>query len=273
FLLQVAIKAMSIKAVAEWIQLPGEQQLIPIEIALMKMVCKAPVSPGIIQLIDWSVSHSEVVLILEHPEPCLNLLDFLSKRKKFLGERLARRIFLQVVEALQHCQARGVFHRDVKVDNVLIQSFTHQIKLIDFGCGALLQEDEYTSYRGTRKYAPPEWFTKRRYLAEPATVWSLGILLYMLLYGSIPFEKKEETIKGKVKFHRKVSRECWNLIRRCLSLHPADRPSLTDILGHSCEIVACDLSVHFLQKIDCKCPNHSTSKKTRCPSGIDNVCQ
>uniref|UniRef100_A0A8C4T8C5 non-specific serine/threonine protein kinase n=1 Tax=Erpetoichthys calabaricus TaxID=27687 RepID=A0A8C4T8C5_ERPCA len=214
---------------------PGEQQLIPIEIALMKMVCKAPVSPGIIQLIDWSVSHSEVVLILEHPEPCLNLLDFLSKRKKFLGERLARRIFLQVVEALQHCQARGVFHRDVKVDNVLIQSFTHQIKLIDFGCGALLQEDEYTSYRGTRKYAPPEWFTKRRYLAEPATVWSLGILLYMLLYGSIPFEKKEETIKGKVKFHRKVSRECWNLIRRCLSLHPADRPSLTDILGHSWE--------------------------------------
>ncbi|KAG2464421.1 PIM2 kinase, partial [Polypterus senegalus] len=184
---------------------PGEQQLIPIEIALMKMVCKAPLSPGIIQLLDWSISHSEVVLILEHPEPCLNLLDFLSKRKKFLGERLARRIFLQVVEALQHCQARGVFHRDVKVDNVLIQSFTHQIKLIDFGCGALLQEDEYTSYRGTRKYAPPEWFTKRRYLAEPATVWSLGILLYMLLYGSIPFEKKEETIKGKQHFCSEMS--------------------------------------------------------------------
>uniref|UniRef100_A0A8C4T0T9 non-specific serine/threonine protein kinase n=1 Tax=Erpetoichthys calabaricus TaxID=27687 RepID=A0A8C4T0T9_ERPCA len=189
-------------------------------------------SPRIIQLLDWCISPYDIVLILEHPKPCINLLDFIVERREYLEEQFARRIFLQVVEALQHCQARGVFHRDAKVDNFLIQSPTCQIKLIDFGCGALLHDGEYTSYRGSRKYAPPEWFTKLRYQAQPATVWSLGVLLYMILCGIMPFERKEETIRGKVKLPRKVSRECLNLIKRCLSLNPKDRPSLEEILKH-----------------------------------------
>ncbi|XP_039623512.1 serine/threonine-protein kinase pim-2-like [Polypterus senegalus] len=228
----VAIKAMSRETVAEWVQFPKESQPIPIEIALMKMVCRVPASPRIIQLLDWCISPYDIVLILEHPKPCINLLDFIVERREYLEEQFARRIFLQVVEALQHCQARGVFHRDAKVDNFLIQSPTCQIKLIDFGCGALLHDGEYTSYRGSRKYAPPEWFTKLRYQAQPATVWSLGVLLYMVLCGIMPFERKEETIRGKVKLPRKVSRECLNLIKRCLSLNPKDRPSLEEILKH-----------------------------------------
>ncbi|XP_051790881.1 serine/threonine-protein kinase pim-2-like [Erpetoichthys calabaricus] len=228
----VAIKAMSRETVAEWVQFPKESQPIPIEIALMKMVCRVPASPRIIQLLDWCISPYDIVLILEHPKPCINLLDFIVERREYLEEQFARRIFLQVVEALQHCQARGVFHRDAKVDNFLIQSPTCQIKLIDFGCGALLHDGEYTSYRGSRKYAPPEWFTKLRYQAQPATVWSLGVLLYMILCGIMPFERKEETIRGKVKLPRKVSRECLNLIKRCLSLNPKDRPSLEEILKH-----------------------------------------
>ncbi|KAG2464359.1 PIM3 kinase, partial [Polypterus senegalus] len=185
---------------------PGEQQLIPLEVALMKMAGRSPSSSLVIQLLDWCMDPYDVLLILERPEPCMDLRDFVFESEEYLEEPLVQHIFRQIVEAVKHCHSRGVFHRDVKMNNILIQLHTCQIKLIDFGCGAQLQEGEYNSYRGTLEYAPPECFIEQRYLAVPATVWSLGVVLYALVCGFLPFETREETIKGKVTFPRKVSR-------------------------------------------------------------------
>uniref|UniRef100_A0A8C4SAG9 Serine/threonine-protein kinase n=1 Tax=Erpetoichthys calabaricus TaxID=27687 RepID=A0A8C4SAG9_ERPCA len=196
---------------------PGEQQLIPLEVALMKMASRSPSSSLVIQLLDWCMDPYDVLLILERPEPCMDLRDFVFESEEYLEEPLVQHIFRQIVEAVKHCHSRGVFHRDIKMNNILIQLHTCQIKLIDFGCGAQLQEGEYNSYRGTLEYAPPECFIEQRYLAVPATVWSLGVVLYALVCGFLPFETREETIKGKVTFPRKVSRACRDLIRRCLS--------------------------------------------------------
>ncbi|XP_039620639.1 serine/threonine-protein kinase pim-2-like [Polypterus senegalus] len=229
----VAIKIMTRDSVADWIQMPGEQQLIPLEVALMKMAGRSPSSSLVIQLLDWCMDPYDVLLILERPEPCMDLRDFVFESEEYLEEPLVQHIFRQIVEAVKHCHSRGVFHRDVKMNNILIQLHTCQIKLIDFGCGAQLQEGEYNSYRGTLEYAPPECFIEQRYLAVPATVWSLGVVLYALVCGFLPFETREETIKGKVTFPRKVSRACRDLIRRCLSHGPKDRPSLQDITKHS----------------------------------------
>uniref|UniRef100_A0A8C4SHT5 non-specific serine/threonine protein kinase n=1 Tax=Erpetoichthys calabaricus TaxID=27687 RepID=A0A8C4SHT5_ERPCA len=137
-----------------------------------------------------------------------------------LTEKKAKLIFSQLVEAVRHCHFFWVFHGDLKPDNILIQTTTEKIKLIDFGCGKVLQEKEdYTSYSGMKSdmttspcyllgslmYAPPEWFLQSRYSAVPATVWSLGVILFELLCGHCPFIRTDDIVKVKFKFNRDLS--------------------------------------------------------------------
>ncbi|XP_028671501.2 serine/threonine-protein kinase pim-2-like [Erpetoichthys calabaricus] len=229
----VSLKVISKDSVAEWVQIPGEHQVIPLEIALMKIIGRPPVSPGIIQLLDWCISSYNVFLVLERPEPFIELHDFVFKYEKDLEEPHAWRIFQQIVEALHHCLSRGVFHRDVKMNNILIQVHTCQIKLMNFEGASQLREGEYTTFRGALKYAPPEWFTKKRYEAAPATVWALGVVLYALVFGVFPFDTCKDTVKGNIAFPKNITRECRKLILHCLSKCPRERPSLEEILRHA----------------------------------------
>ncbi|XP_063261004.1 serine/threonine-protein kinase pim-1-like [Prinia subflava] len=200
----------------------------------MEVVLMQTVGSGcqyIIQLLDCFELPDSFVLVMERPENSQDLLHLLLEQE-FLSEEAARWLFWQVLYAVQHCTACGVLHRDIKPQNLLVNPETGELKLIDFGCGTFLQERAFTTFAGTRAYCPPEWIGLGCYHGHTATIWSLGVLLYVMVCGDLPFWEDRDIVWGQLFFRQQVSPECQHLIRWCLSKHPADRPLLEQILQH-----------------------------------------
>ncbi|XP_041892679.1 LOW QUALITY PROTEIN: serine/threonine-protein kinase pim-1-like [Corvus kubaryi] len=226
----VAIKRVSRDRIPEWARLHSGA-LVPLELALLWMVSR-PGFRGVVRLLDWFELPDGFALVMERPERCQDLWYFLEERA-FLTEPVARGLFRQVLEAVRHCTSRGVLHRHIKAENGLVDLATGEAKLIDFVCGTVLQDTFYTRMSGTPEYSPPEWILFGCYHGQPATIWSLGILLYELVCGHLPFNTDEDIIRGQLFFPPRVSQECQHLIRWCLSMDPVHRPSLEDLFEHS----------------------------------------
>jgi len=201
---------------------------VPLEVALMIAVKNIE---GTVKILDFFERVDSYVIVMERPESCKDMFDYISE-KGSLDEKLAADFFRQVVETVLACHSTGVIHRDIKDENILVNLKTGKLKLIDFGSGAFLKSDHYTEFEGTRVYSPPEWVRCSRYLGPEATVWSLGILLYDMVCGDIPFETDEEICNAEITFRNSVSPDCQNLIRSCLRIRPKDRIQLTDIISH-----------------------------------------
>ncbi|XP_058231419.1 serine/threonine-protein kinase pim-1-like [Hemibagrus wyckioides] len=168
-----------------FITTPGETNSLPLEVALMQMVSKPYRHENVLELIEWFEMSDCFILILEQPSPCIDLQKFLTGHKGRLSETLAHHIMRQVVQAARHCSDCGVLHCDIKPENILINTDTLQLKLIDFGCGDLLQDSPYRYYAGTEGYFPAEWLCEGEYLGS---IWSLGVLLFDMVCGHLPFQ-------------------------------------------------------------------------------------
>ena len=223
---QVAIKHVARNKVLEWASMNGRR--VPLELKLLHSVQSVN---GVIKLLDFFEKSDSFIYILEKPCNSKDLFDFITD-KGSLEEQLAKNFFKQITDTIIACHKIGVVHRDIKDENVIIDLKSGKCNLIDFGSGAMLKDEVYTDFDGTRVYSPPEWIRTSQYHAEPATVWSLGILLYDMVCGDIPFEKDDEICEADVRFRVNVSAECQDLILACLKVRPKDRISLENILHH-----------------------------------------
>ncbi|XP_014118055.1 PREDICTED: serine/threonine-protein kinase pim-1-like [Pseudopodoces humilis] len=174
----VAIKHVAWDMVLQWDELTDGTR-VPVEIVLMEKVgfgcCR------IIQLLDWFELPDSFVLVMEHPEQSRDLLHVLLEQE-FLSEEAARWLFWQGLEAVWHCTACSILHWGIKPENLLVNPETGNLKLIEFRCGTFLQEQACTQFAGTRMYCPPEWISLRCYHGNGETIWSLGVLLFEMVF-------------------------------------------------------------------------------------------
>ncbi|KAJ8015227.1 hypothetical protein DPEC_G00023940 [Dallia pectoralis] len=176
---------------------PGTSLELPLEVGLHLMVSRAPACDHIVELLDWFDEPDYIIIVMEHPFPCMDLIGVMRQITcGAMREDFAKGLWQQAVLACRQCIDRGVLHRDVKAENLLLQLDTLRVKLVDFGCSDLFQEELYSEYLGTLLYCPPEVFIEGTYGGDKATVWSLGVLLYAMVNANLPFRDTEEICSG-----------------------------------------------------------------------------
>ncbi|XP_041753106.1 serine/threonine-protein kinase pim-3-like [Coregonus clupeaformis] len=222
-------------------QQPGSA--LSLEVALMQIISRPPSCCYVLGLLEWFEEAEQFILVLERPYPCMDLFNFIEELGGRVDKCLARTIMIQVVLAVRHCCVRGVLHRDIKAENLLVQPDNLWVKLIDFGFGDLLRESSYRDYSGTEEYCPPEWVLSGVNQGRHATIWSLGVLLYGLVCGRLPFNKEADISAGRLRFKKGLTKgvggdvlllctKCEELISWCLQRDPTKRPVLEQILLH-----------------------------------------
>jgi len=158
-----------------------------------------------------------------------------------LDEDLARKYLKQIAAAIAHCHDRDVVHRDIKPENCIITR-DDNVKVTDFGLSNVRSErhgDIFITVCGTTNYAAPEVLSRTRYRGTTADVWSLGVLLYVMLTGSLPFDdhvhKKLVHKIDNVQFivpPGSMSAAAEDLIRAILVRDPCNRLTIHSILDH-----------------------------------------
>ncbi|KAJ8337419.1 hypothetical protein SKAU_G00386390 [Synaphobranchus kaupii] len=205
---------------------------MPKEVGLFQMVNTPSSHPNILKLFDWFDRPASYVMAMERPDPCKDLFTYCQEQGGVLDEDQARSVTRQLLGALQHCHDHGVVHRDVKPGNILIQTDTKEIKLIDFGCGEPLKDTPYTDYAGTNEFLPIEWYQKGQFLAGPGTVWSVGVTIYDIVCGDCPFTTYTDREMRQVEFCAGLSPGIKDFIRCCLRPRAKDRPTLEQLQLH-----------------------------------------
>ncbi|CCE65406.1 hypothetical protein TPHA_0L00500 [Tetrapisispora phaffii CBS 4417] len=190
---------------------------------------------NVLELLDYFEDKDNYYL--ESPvhgiDGCVDLFDIIDSKQE-LSEIEYKLIFKQIVSAVKHSHTLGIAHRDIKEQNVIIDSRGH-CKLIDFGSAVYTHMGPFLSFTGTIDYSAPETIRAMAYEGKPQDIWALGVLLYTLIFKQLPFKNVEEILEAKLNFSNPsipISKECMNLIERMLELQVRNRPFIEDVYEH-----------------------------------------
>ncbi|CDH50582.1 serine threonine protein kinase [Lichtheimia corymbifera JMRC:FSU:9682] len=193
--------------------------------------------PHIVGLRDMVVSGPYFYIFMEHVGGG-QLLHYIIKRQR-LSERRARHFARQIVSALDYMHRNSIVHRDLKIENILLDKAGRNIKLIDFGLSNLFGPEKLlTTYCGSLYFAAPELLRANPYKGPEIDVWSLGVVIYVMVTGTVPFDDKsmpglhDKIKRGHVNYPAHMSPECLDLLRRIFVTDPAKRVILTDVIRH-----------------------------------------
>jgi serine/threonine-protein kinase SIK3 len=166
-----------------------------------------------------------------------------------MSEDEARTKFRQIVQAVGFCHSNGFVHRDLKAENLLLDENSN-VKLCDFGFSNSYKPDEFLkTWCGSPPYAAPELFEGKEYAGPQADIWSLGVVLYVMVCGALPFDGnslqhlKARVLAGRFRIPFYMSEECEKLIRRMLQLDPNKRIPLSKVLEHKWMLTASDMNL------------------------------
>ncbi|CAO3622362.1 unnamed protein product [Cunninghamella blakesleeana] len=193
--------------------------------------------PNIVGLKDLVVAGPYFYIMMDYVNGG-QLLHYIVKRQR-LTEKRARSFARQITSALDYMHRNSIVHRDLKIENILIDKSGRKIKIIDFGLSNLFcPERQLTTYCGSLYFAAPELLRATPYKGPEVDVWSLGVVIYVMVTGSVPFDDKsmpglhDKIKRGEVNYPSHLSDECLDLLKRIFITDPAQRIYLSDIALH-----------------------------------------
>ena len=233
---------VAIKIIKKDSMVNKDLELVRSEIDIMKL-CK---HDNVVRLLDHFENSEFIFIIMEYLEGG-NLSDFIAKRKYIFSEEEAALIIYQICSGIDYLHKYGVVHRDLKPENIMLgkKESISIIKIMDFGLSKIMGPQEKAADGfGTLSFVAPEVLIRKPYNKE-VDVWSIGISLYYMLTGLLPFDDdddNEEVIAKKIVFSKlqfqdkkwkKYSDLCMDFISSCLIKEPEKRGTTTELLKHA----------------------------------------
>uniref|UniRef100_A0A0P6K7L7 non-specific serine/threonine protein kinase n=1 Tax=Heterocephalus glaber TaxID=10181 RepID=A0A0P6K7L7_HETGA len=211
---------------------PSNLEKIYREVQLMKLLNH----PNIIRLYQVMETKDMLYIVTEFAKNG-EMFDYLTAHGH-LSENEARKKFWQILSAVEYCHNHHIVHRDLKTENLLLDG-NMDVKLADFGFGNFYKPGEpLSTWCGSPPYAAPEVFEGKEYEGPQLDIWSLGVVLYVLVCGSLPFDGpnlptlRQRVLEGRFRIPFFMSQDCEMLIRRMLVVDPAKRITIAQIWQH-----------------------------------------
>ena len=213
-------------------QTPEDYKLIKKEMSILKLVKHR----YIIQLYEILQTPNHIFIVMEYCDG-KDIMDYILS-KNFLSEFDALKYFQQLINALFYLHSQNIAHRDIKIDNILLDR-NKNLKLIDFGLSIKYSNEKLLEQPcGTIVYSAPEILLGQPYHGMLADVWSSGIVLYGMLLGYLPFDDNDDNInkkliiKGKIDIPEYINPWAKDLLIHMLDINPMTRYTLRDIKDH-----------------------------------------
>ncbi|XP_047662475.1 PAS domain-containing serine/threonine-protein kinase [Tachysurus fulvidraco] len=223
---EVVVKFIRKSRVVEecWVEDPELGQVTQ-EVAILARLCH----PNIVKVLEVFENENFFQMVMEKHGDGLDLFEFIDMQPR-LDEPLASYIFRQLVSAVTYLHGKGILHRDIKDENIIINTEFH-IRMIDFGSATLLEPGKlFHAFCGTLEYCSPEVLQGNPYKGPELEMWSLGVLVYTLLFSENPFCSVEETIQAKLRIPCDVSADLYSLLAGLLHREPTERMTLEELL-------------------------------------------